>query len=71
MTHSAQFIYGYMVSDIWYRATRKETRCHQYMGYSFRLAAWVLLYEYPTDRAAPTTAFVTLVVEQWLEPKLD
>ena len=34
------------------------------MGYSFRLAARVLLY---ADRITYTTAFVTPVVEHWLE----
>ena len=45
-THSTHFIYGYMASDIWSRTTqtvREETRC-RHMGYSFRLAARVLLY---------------------------
>ena len=45
-THSAHFIYGYMVSDRWLRTIlieRKETRC-RHIGYSFRLAARVLLY---------------------------
>ena len=45
-THSTHFIYGYMVSDMWLRTiliVRKETRCH-HIGYSFRLAASVLLY---------------------------
>ena len=35
-THSTHFIYGYMVSDIWYRTTeipREETRCRHYMGF--------------------------------------
>ena len=46
MTHSTHFVYGYMASDIWLRTTlivRKETRCC-HIGYSFRLAARVLLY---------------------------
>ena len=45
-THSTHFIYGYMASDIWLRTiliVRMETRCH-HIGYSFRLAARVLLY---------------------------
>ena len=45
-THSTHFIYGYMASDIWLRTiliVREETRC-RHMGYSFRLAARVLLY---------------------------
>ena len=50
-THSTHFIYGYMASDIWLRTiliVRKETRCRQ-LGYSYRLAARVLLYE-PSHR---------------------
>ena len=45
-THSTHFIYGYMASNIWLRTiliARKETYCH-HIGYSFRLAARVLLY---------------------------
>ena len=45
-THSKHFIYGYMASNIWLRTiliVRKETRC-RHIGYSFRLAARVLLY---------------------------
>ena len=44
--NSILFIYGYMASDIWYKTTqiaREETRCH-HMGYSFLVAARVLLY---------------------------
>ena len=66
-THSTHFIYSYMASDIWLRTiliVRKETRC-RHIGYSFRLTARVLLYA--TDRIAHTTAFVTPVVEHWLE----
>ena len=45
-THSTHFIYGYMASDIWLRTiliVRQETRCC-HIGYSYRLAARVLLY---------------------------
>ena len=45
-THSTHFIYGYMASDIWLRTiliVREETRC-RHIGYSYRLAARVLLY---------------------------
>ena len=45
-THSTHLIYGYMASDIWLRTiliVRKETRC-RHIGYSYRLAARVLLY---------------------------
>ena len=64
-THSTHFIYGYMASDIWLRTiliVRKETRC-RHMGYSFRLTARVRLY-------ALSPAFVTPVVEHWLERKI-
>ena len=57
--HSTHFIYGYMASDIWLRTiliVRKETRC-RHIGYSLRLTA----------RIAHTMAFVTPVVEHWLE----
>ena len=59
-THSIHFSYGYMASDIiWLRTILidiKETRC-RHIGYSVRLAA----------RIGHTTAFVTPVVEHWLE----
>ena len=45
-THSTHFIYGYMASDRWLWTiliVRKETRC-RHIGYSFRLAARILLY---------------------------
>ena len=54
-TDSTHFIYGYMVSDIWLRTillVRKETRC-RHIGYSFRLAAMVLLYA-PSHRQDST-----------------
>ena len=54
-THSTHFIYGYMASDIWLRTiliVRKKTRC-RHMGYSFRLAARVLLYA-PSHRQEST-----------------
>ena len=60
--HSTHFIYGYMASDIWLRTimiVRKETRC-RHLGYSYWLAA----------RIAHTTAFVTPVVEHWLEREI-
>ena len=55
MTYSTHFIYGYMASDIWLRTiliVRKETRC-RHIGYSFRLAAKVLLYA-PSHRQDST-----------------
>ena len=73
-THSTHFIYGYMASDIlWLRTiliVRKETRC-RHIGYSYRLAARVLLYA-PSHRQNSTyhTVFVTPVVEHWLEREI-
>ena len=55
LTHSTHFIYGYMASDIWLRTiliVREETRCRN-IGYSFRLAARVLLYA-PSNRQDST-----------------
>ena len=53
MMHSTHFIYSYMVSNIWLRTiliVREETR---HIGYSFRLAARVLLYA-PSHRQDST-----------------
>ena len=55
-----------MASYIWQRTTqiaREETQC-RHVGYSFRLAGRVLLY---ASSHRQTTAFVTPVVEHWLE----
>ena len=54
-THSTHFIYGYMASDIWLRTiliVREETCCC-HIGYSFWLAARVLLYA-PSHRQDST-----------------
>ena len=54
-THSTHCIYGYMASDIWLRTiliVREETHCC-HIGYSFRLAARVLLYA-PSHRQDST-----------------
>ena len=54
-THSTHFIYGYMASDIWLRTiliVKEETRC-RHIGYSFQLAARVLLYA-PSHRQDST-----------------
>ena len=41
------------------------------MGYSFRLATRVFYMHHPTDRIAHTTAFVTPVMEHWLEREIE
>ena len=45
-TYSTHFIYGYMASDIWWRTIQiaRDETCCRHSGYSFRLAARVLLY---------------------------
>ena len=62
-----------MASDIWLRTiliVRKETRC-RLIGYSYRLTAKVLLHT-PSNRQdiTHTTAFVTPVVDHWLEREI-
>ena len=72
-TYSTHFIYGYMASDIlWLRTiliVRKETCC-RHIGYSFRLTARVLLYAPSHRQDSTTTAFVTSVVEHWMEREI-
>ena len=74
-THSTHFIYGYMASDIWLRTiliVRKETHC-RHISYSYQLTARVLLYApymQQTGQHIPHTAFVTPVVEDWLEREI-
>ena len=67
-THSTHFIYGYMASDIWLRTIlivrRNPQPPHRLLfpissKSSFRI-----------DRIAHTTAFVTPVVEHWLEREI-
>ena len=70
-THSTLFIYSYMASDIWLRTiqiVREETHCH-HMSYSLRLGVFYI--HHPTDRIAHTTAFVTPVVDHWLEREIS
>ena len=65
--HSTHFIYGYMVLDIRYRTTQvatEVTRCRR-MGYSFRLAARVLLHA-PSHRQASTYGQVGVLNIQWV-----
>ena len=80
-THSTHFIYGYMASDIWLRTiliVREETPC-RHIGYSFRLAARVLLYA-PSHRQDSTYhslnytsrgALAGMTIAQWVHPMKD
>ena len=57
---------------IWLRTiliVRKETRC-RHIGYSYRLTARVLLYAPSHRQDNHTTAFVTPVVDYWLEREI-
>ena len=61
-----------MASDIWLRTILiviKETRC-RHIGYSYRLKQGFFYMHHPTDRITHTTAFVTPVVEHWLEREI-
>ena len=72
-THSTHFIYGYMASDIWLRTiliVRKETRC-RHIGYSYRLAARVLLYassnrQDSTHHGLCCTSWLEREITQWV-----
>ena len=61
-------LYGvrHMVKD--HSDSEKETRC-RHIGYSYRLTARVLLYA-PSHKQDNTMAFVTPVVEHWLEREI-
>ena len=48
---------------------REETSC-RHMGYCLKLAASFFYMHHSTDGIAHTTAFVTPVVEHWLEPEI-
>ena len=65
-TQSTHFIYCYMTSDIWLKDTSdsetgKPLPPHRLLQQGF------FYMHHPTDRIIHTTAFVTPVVEHWLE----
>ena len=59
-THSTHFIYGYMASD--HSDSEKGNPLPPQQGFFY-------MY-HPTDRITHTTAFVTPVVEHWLEREI-
>ena len=66
MTHSAHFIYRYMVSVmIKDNLVREVIYCYHYMG-SFQLELDIFYIYYPTNRIH-NLVFVTPAVEHWLE----
>ena len=59
---------GHMVKD---HSDSERDNLFLHMGYYFRLAARFVFYiHHPTDRIAHTTAFVTPVVELWVEQEI-
>ena len=70
--HSTHFMlrsYGvkHMVKD--HSDSLRVTRC-RHIGYSFQSAARVFFMHHHTDRITHTTAFVTPIVEHWLEQEI-
>ena len=71
-THSTHFIYGYMASDIWLRTiliVRKETCLPPHRLLLSIDSKGSFICTIP-DRITHTTAFVTPVVEHWLEREI-
>ena len=72
-THSTHFVYGYMASDMVKNHSDSERRnpLPPLHGLLFPISSKVFFYMYhPIDRIAHTTAFVTPVVEHWLEQEI-
>ena len=61
--HSTHFIYGYIAIQI----MKEETSSRYYMGYFFLISSKGSFKCTITDKAVDTTAFVTPVVDNWLE----
>ena len=73
-THSTHFIYGYMASDIWLRTILIVRKEHPLPPHRLLLSIsskGFFYMHHPTDRITHTTAFVTPVVEHWLEREID
>ena len=68
MRHSTHFIYGYMASDMVKDHSDSE-RGNPLLphGLLFSINSKDFYMHHPTDRITHTTAFVTPVVEHWLE----
>ena len=71
-THSTHFIYGYMASDIWLRTILIEKGNplppHRLLLSINSKGSFYM--HHTTDRITHTTAFVTQVVEHWLEREI-
>ena len=70
-THSTHFIYGYMASDIIMVKDHSDNDRRNLLlphGLLFYISSKGVFYvHHPTDRIAHTTAFVSPVMEHWLE----
>ena len=67
-THSTHFIYGYMASDmVMYHTDSERGKTLPPHGLLFPINSKCFYMHQPTDRIAHTTAFVTPVVEHYLE----
>ena len=64
MTHSTHFIYGYMASD------SERGNLLPPHGLLLSINSKGSFMHHPTDRITHTTAFVTPVVEHWLEREI-
>ena len=67
-THSKRLIYGYLTSDIWQKDHSDSERGNPLLphGLLFPISS----KGYFTDRITHTTAYVTPVVEHWLEREI-
>ena len=72
MTHSTHFIYGYMASDIVkdHSDSEKGNPLPPHRLLFLINSKGSFICTIPTDRIAHTTAFVTPVVEHWLEREI-
>ena len=70
-THSTHFIYRYMASDIIIMVKDHSDTERGNALPPHGLLFPIFYMHHPTDRITHTTAFVTPVVEQWLERNVD
>ena len=73
-THSTHFIYGYMASDIYMVKDQSDSErgnptTPHWLLFPINSKGYFIC-NIPTDRIAHTTAFVTPVVEHWLEREI-
>ena len=72
-THSTHFIYGYLASDM--VKDHSDSEKGHLLPPPHRLLFLInskgFYMHHPTDRIAHTTAFVTPVMEHWLERELN